>query len=174
MRIWFLFFIYGVLILGLKSVWPIPGDFLCLAVIWFGFYKEGLRGLGVALMLGFLFDCLSIGPLGTSLIAYALIFCLIRLLRRQIFFRSILAQTFWIAFFSLLAELISFGCIRLFGRFYHPFSSFLFYLVGNVLVNALFGPLWLRFLSWYSDLTWEQLKIKWNSNKIFFKNSNRG
>ena len=157
MRFWILFLVYGIFFLAIQSAWQLTGDFLLLAVIYFAFYEESLKGLGVALLFGFLLDVVSYSPFGTGAVSFGFTYGLIRLLKTTIFFRSLLARFIWIALFSFINSLCAYGWTVFFTDLNRPFSFLLRHFVGEALINALLGIFWFGFLRWYRGLTWEKV-----------------
>lgn len=148
MKFWTFFFIYALLFLGVKSVWPLTGDFFLLAVVYFGFFEEERRHWGVVWLFGFLMDSASVSPFGSTLFSYSLVFIAIRLLRTVIFFRSLLSKFVWVAFFSLIGDWSAWLWGLPFGSLQRPFSFMFWISLWNAFANGLLGLFWLEFLEW--------------------------
>lgn len=146
MKFWIFFFTYALIFLGVKSVWPLTGDFFLLAVIYFGFFEEDLRRWSVLWLFGFLMDVASVAPFGSALFSYTLVFIVIRLLRAIIFFRSYLSKFIWIAFFTLVGDWGVWFWTLLFSDLQRP-PFFMFWIsLWNAFANGLLGVFWLEFL----------------------------
>ncbi len=156
MKLWILFLIYGLFILGVKSVWLLSGDALLLAVIYLAFFEEDFRKCFlIVLMLGFLVDVLSMSPLGVGPLSYGIIFLLVRFFRTAIFFRSFPARFAWTFLFSLLHSLLGYAGTALFSNLDRPLSFLLKHFFWDAFVNGLFSSFWFLFLKWYRGITWE-------------------
>ncbi|MDO8526905.1 MAG: hypothetical protein Q7T03_04360 [Deltaproteobacteria bacterium] len=160
MRTWLLFFIYAVVILAIKSVWVIPGNFLLLAVIFFALHEEWVKGLALSLMLGFLVDCLSIAMMGTTLFSFAAVFGLVRFLRTKILFQTLLSRFFWVMIFSAVNAIVALIYAGVLGEGGHHLRLFLPRLLVGGLLDASLGLFWFPVLDWYQGLTWDKLTTR--------------
>lgn len=153
-----LFLVYGCGVIALQGVFPLPGDLLLLAVVYFGFEaEEWAEGLSVSLGLGFFLDAASLAPLGTALFSYSAVFGAIRFLRSKIEFSSPFSRLGWVAFLTLLAELVAWGYTGAVSDVGRPFWEGLWVIGEKMIFNSFFGLLWFKVLSWYWGLTWDQL-----------------
>lgn len=152
-----LFILYGIVMISLQSIFRIPGDFLLLAVIFFGFYEETFFGLVFALLFGFLMDTSSIAPMGTSLFSYTFLFGFIRIFRTSILFKTFFSRLVWVALLSLIYSLLSCAAMEFLTAQDISFLSLMMMSVLSVLTNSLLSIVWIPFLLWYRNLTVDQL-----------------
>lgn len=148
-----LYLLYGWIILSLKNVFPLPGDFLMLAVIFFGFYEHFWIGLFLSLVFGFLLDVVSFSPLGVTVFSYGLLFFFIRFFRSKIVFRSLISRFFWLLVFSGAGGVLRWGFAYLMEESYRP----LFIFLPGILATAVFGLFWIPFLEWLQGLAAKDL-----------------
>ena len=157
MRLWFLFILYGILVVAIKSVFALPGDFLLLAVVYLSFYEEWKEALFLSLLLGLFLDIASLSPFGTAICSFGSVFGLVRLIKNKIMFQGAPSRFFWVFLFSILEGLIGLGFVNLVGNVPRPFSIYLPKMFGNAFGDALLGIVWLPTLWWYRHLTWDKL-----------------
>lgn len=145
MRFALFFILYGIFWIALKSVFPIPGDFLLLAVVTLAFSEEEWwRGFLVALFLGFLLDTVSLSPFGVSLLSYAVVFLFIRFLRTKIMFQSPMARFYWIFFFMGVCEGVVLGLLQ--------WGFVTRWAMGYFLPQALWQMVWTAFFGMFLPL----------------------
>lgn len=158
MHSWPLFLVFAFVSLSLQSVWPITANLLLIAVLFLGFEEEkASRGLTLSLLIGFLLDCVSVAPIGSSLLSFGLVFVTIRFLRTKIVLLSLPLQFFWIVVLTLLKGLITYLWLQIWDFFPRPFLFYFKHQLFSGLING--GLSWFLFplLRALSRLTWEKL-----------------
>jgi len=141
---------YGLSVLILKSTWFGRGfsvgfdiDWICLAVIFLALEEKG--DIIIVLILGALQDAISFAPMGTSILAYVILFLCIRTALRLVTLQTPFAQFVWISVFSFLGTLL----YRLFVLGFSGFHYFQMASWLHALLNAFgsggagLGILWL-------------------------------
>lgn len=153
MRRLVLYLLYGWVVLSFKNIFPLPGDFLMLAVIFFGFYEHFWIGLFLSLAFGFLLDVFSCSPLGGTLFSYGLLFFLIRFFKSKIVFRSVISRFVWLLVFCGAGGFFRWGFANVMEASARPFLIFL----PGMLASAVFGLFWIPFLEWVQGLAAKEL-----------------
>ena len=154
MRLWFLFILYAIFVIALKSAWNIPCDFLLIAVIYLGFYEDWQTGLLLTLLFGFFLDVVSIGPLGLSIVSFGFVYGLIRFFRKKILMQSWESRFFWVFLFTFIAGIMALGFLDWASQTVDYLKIYLPRLLWASIVNGIFGIFLLSFFKWYRNLKW--------------------
>jgi rod shape-determining protein MreD len=108
-----------------------------ITVIYAGFRMDLLKGIILALMMGFVFDCVS----GAAMGLFTLIYLLIFLLSFFVSLRIVSEKLYFIAFFSLICSLLESLTLVLLYRFVFEFdmlnSVFLVFVPQALLISVL-------------------------------------
>ncbi|MDO8493933.1 MAG: hypothetical protein Q7S68_01165 [Deltaproteobacteria bacterium] len=166
MGLWIKFFFYTLFFIACQSVFSIPGDFLLLAVIFFGLEVAVGHGFAIACLMGMCLDAVSWSPFGSHIFSYGITFLFVALLREKMVLISLATRFFGIFGFVLFHGLVLFGWYLLFGYDYQSFPVYLRMLLEAMLVNALLGVFWIPCLQFYTNFDPLQIFAK---KKISFR-----
>ena len=166
MEIGIKFFLYAVFVIACQSVFSLPGDFLLLAVIFFGLEFPLWLGFAMASLFGMFLDVASWSPFGAHIFSFGITFLLIATLRGKMVLQSLATRFVAILGFSLFHGLLFFGWCALFNYFHQAFAIYARELLIAMLVNSLLGVFWLPCLRFFSNFEVLQLFSK---KKITFR-----
>ncbi len=164
MRLFLLYFAYGVLAVVAESTWlagfPTASyqfDFVLIAVAYLGFSQEWRRALPIIIVLGILYDVSSSAPFGIAVCSYLTIYGLLRMIITKIAYQTVVSRFGWVAIASLVDKAVSALLVFMWG--YPPYVSEIIIMRAPVqaLIDSCLGIAMIPFLAWYSELRWSKL-----------------
>ncbi|MFH2012201.1 MAG: rod shape-determining protein MreD [Pseudomonadota bacterium] len=138
----------GVVFLGLQTTFlnfypfmPVKPDLIIIIVAYLGIFKDPVRGIFLAAILGYLTDTLSGSTTGLFTFLRIVTFLLAKLACENIYIKSILSQIVLIIALSIIDGILLLSTLYVFSSVDNLWIFVIKFLPIQATINGIFGPL---------------------------------